>query len=64
MSKLAHSNDSTMRQLEISRVWSECGPDEACEIFDRKGIAPSEVFIELGGGPAMYYENWIYLNMK
>lgn len=65
MSKLAHSNDATMRDIDIRNAWQDLPPHEACEAFDAMGCDPIDDVERLcGAGAFKAYMMWIQVNLK
>lgn len=65
MSKLAHSNDATMREIDIRNAWRNFSEHEACEAFNEMGCDPIDDVERLCGAAAFKaYMKWIQVNLK
>lgn len=64
MSKLAHSNESTMTQIEILRNYEDMSENEFFEHMDANSVEIDDIKAALGEGVVNEYMNWIYLNIK
>lgn len=64
MSKLAHSNEATMTQIEIKNAYANMSENEFFEHMDEHGINPDDIEKALGGGVLEEYMAWIYINIK
>lgn len=60
MSKLAHSCQETMDEIEQRALFDECGDDEAFEILADAGVDVIKWSASLNDE----YMRWIYLNIK
>lgn len=65
MSKLAHSDESAMRDIEIRNAWNELDETEACEVFNDMFCDPIDDVERLCGvGAFKAYMSWIQINLK
>lgn len=64
MSKLAHSNEETMTQIEILRDYEEMSENEFFEHMDAHCIDPDDVEKVLGRSVLNEYMQWIYIHIK
>jgi len=65
MSKLSHSNEDTMRQIETARIYEELSEHEAFDIFIEEGLDPlDDIKPVLGASIANDYAQHIYFTLK
>lgn len=65
MSKLAHSDEKSMRDIEIRSAWQDLPPDESCETFAALSADPIDDVERLCGKEAFTaYMRWIQVNLK
>lgn len=64
MSKLAHSHEPTMTQIEIKNDYDEMSEGEFFEHMDANSVEVDDIKAALGDGVVNAYMNWIYLHIK
>lgn len=64
MSKLAHSNEATMTQIEIKAAYDEMSENEFFEHIDMHCVEVDDLKAALGDGVVNEYMQWIYINIK
>lgn len=64
MSKLAHSNEPTMKQIEIKNDYAEMSENEFFEHMDANSVEVDDIRAALGDGVVNEYMQWIYLYIK
>lgn len=64
MSKLAHSNEDTMTQIEIKNAYEEMSENEFFEHMDAHSVDSDLIEAALGISVVNEYMQWIYLHIK